>query len=51
MQYVVVEDEQGTAKLDVREGSLEQTYRVHSVGRGCAQYPGDGFPRLEPSCE
>lgn len=34
MQFVVVEGEHGTQKLDVREGSLEQTYRVgdrHSV--------------------
>jgi hypothetical protein len=34
MQFVVIEDEQGTPKLDVREGNLEQTYRVgdrHSV--------------------
>jgi hypothetical protein len=28
MQFVVVEDEHGTRKLDVREASLEQTYRI-----------------------
>jgi hypothetical protein len=28
MQFVVVADEHGTPKLDVREASLEQTYRV-----------------------
>jgi hypothetical protein len=28
LQFVVVEDEDGTPRLDVREGSIEQTYRV-----------------------
>lgn len=34
MQFVVTEDEHGTPKLDVVEGTFEQTYRVgehHSV--------------------